>query len=279
MKTLIKNNAYLLLMALILIFASCNDEDTGTLSSEGIASREAKLVVDAETATNELDALVDAVYANDESNEFNRAEGLNNGLPACVTITAITTATSREVTVDFGEGCEMPNGKFVSGAFTMSYNNNKDEMIRTINVSFNNFSVDGVSITGTHSVVRVKENANGNPQSTFTTNITVSWPNGDSARFEGGRVREWVEGFGNNLWGDNVFLVTGSWTLTTREGLVYKATTTTPLRRESDCRFIVSGIITVERDALSATLDFGDGTCDNKATLTQPNGEVREVNL
>lgn len=279
MKTLIKNNAYLLPMALVLILASCNNEGTSTVSSEEIAAREAKLVVDAETTTNELDAMVDAVYANDESNEFNRTEDLNNGLPECVTITAITTATSREVTVDFGEGCEMPNGKFVSGAFTMSYNNNKDEMTRTINVSFNNFTVDDVGITGTHTVVRVKQNENGNPQSTFTTNIAVAWSDGTSAQFEGNRVREWVEGFGNGIWGDNVFLVTGSWTLTTREGLVYEAATTTPLRRESACRFIVSGIISVERDALTATLDFGDGTCDNKATLTQPNGEVREINL
>lgn len=279
MKTLIKNNAYLLLMAFVLTFASCSDENTDTVSSEEIAAQEARLVVDAETATNELDAMVDVVYANDESNEFNRAEGLNNGLPGCVTITAVTTATSREVTVDFGEGCEMPNGKFIGGAFTMSYNNNKDEMTRTINVSFNNFSVDDVSITGTHTVVRVKQNSNGNPQSTFTTNITVAWADGTFAQFEGDRVREWVEGFGNGIWGDNVFLVTGSWTLTTREGLVYEANTTTPLRRESACRFIVSGVITVERDTLTATLDFGDGTCDNKGTLTQPNGEVREINL
>jgi hypothetical protein len=53
----------------------------------------------------------------------------------------------------------------------------------------------------------------------------------------------------------------------------------TPLRRELSCRFIVSGILNVSRNDATASLDFGDGSCDAKGVLTYPDGTSEEVFL
>lgn len=54
---------------------------------------------------------------------------------------------------------------------------------------------------------------------------------------------------------------------------------TTPLRRELSCRFIVSGVLEISRLGNSVSLDFGDGSCDAKGTLTYSDGAEEEVVL
>ena len=64
-----------------------------------------------------------------------------------------------------------------------------------------------------------------------------------------------------------------------RLGNVYMKEITTPLRRELSCRFIVSGVLEISRNDNTASLDFGDGSCDAKGILTQPDGTESEVFL
>ena len=53
-----------------------------------------------------------------------------------------------------------------------------------------------------------------------------------------------------------------------------------PLVKSDSCSEIVMGIVEVYKDSvLMATIDFGDGTCDNVATVTKDGGEVIEVDL
>ncbi|MFM7379507.1 MAG: hypothetical protein ACKO2X_00190, partial [Bacteroidota bacterium] len=53
----------------------------------------------------------------------------------------------------------------------------------------------------------------------------------------------------------------------------------TPLRKEGSCRWLVSGYIQFSRNnQTSRTLDFGNGACDDQATITTSNG-VRTITL
>ena len=73
--------------------------------------------------------------------------------------------------------------------------------------------------------------------------------------------------------------ISGSWESVNRKGVARASTITTNLRREYACRYIVSGVLEISRDGIKATLDFGDGTCDNKATVTDANGKTKEISL
>ena len=116
-------------------------------------------------------------------------------------------------------------------------------------------------------------NDNGIPVATITKDITITWENNDVVTIQGERQREWIEGFSDKIWGNNVFSVTGTWTTTRKNGVVRTAKITTPLIRKAPCRFIVSGIVEINRNI---TIDYGNGECDNLA-MGYSNGKEYEI--
>ncbi len=54
---------------------------------------------------------------------------------------------------------------------------------------------------------------------------------------------------------------------------------TEALRNESSCRYIVSGIIEMNDGTDSAILNYGDGTCDNIATVNINDEGETEITL
>ena len=83
---------------------------------------------------------------------------------------------------------------------------------------------------------------------------------------------------GNHFWGDNVFLVTGTWTLTKKDGSVRTATVIEPLKRKMACRYIVSGEVEIQNGDQSMVLNYGDGECDDLVIVTIGNDE-HEIHL
>jgi hypothetical protein len=78
---------------------------------------------------------------------------------------------------------------------------------------------------------------------------------------------------------DDVYLIEGSTTGTSARGSSYSAVITTPLRKANACPWIESGVVTITpRNKKTRTIDFGDGTCDNKATVTIE-GKVYNITL
>jgi hypothetical protein len=128
-------------------------------------------------------------------------------------------------------------------------------------------------------MTRIRANDNGNPQSTLVFEVKVTWPNGEWAAREGTKVREFIEGYQTRDFEDNVFLITGNWRSTFKNGTVVKAKITEALRREMTCKFFVSGIVELQKEDRSGTLNFGDGTCDDKAIFTTDTGEEIEITL
>lgn len=196
----------------------------------------------------------------------------------CVTKTIVLTSEIKTVTLDFGEGCELPSGNVLKGKIIMSYAISTDVHSLTITHAFENFYFNDISVEGGNTIVRVRENDNGNPQSVITFNTTLTWPDGVFATREGTKTREW-EGYDTRLFGDNVFLITGNWKATFKDGTVIFANVLEPLRREMACRFIVSGVLELQKNDRVGTLDFGDGTCDNIAIFTNGDGVESEVIL
>ncbi len=273
---------FLFMVVLLLSAVSCDKDDATTedlSSSEVISSTELQFSDEAEMISEEIIIVAEDVYATDEISMTSKENYSSDYLPDCVVVTSIVTDTTREKTIDFGDGCELPNGNVLSGIINLSYAKNMEEASKNIALSLENFTFNGVSVEGTANVVRVRSNGNGNPQATTDASFNATWPEGETASFEGSRTREWIEGYGSGFWGDNVFLITGKRTYIGRLGNVYIKEVITPLRRELSCRFIVSGVLEISRNDNTASLDFGDGSCDAQGTLTQADGTEREVFL
>ncbi len=281
MKTSLKfQNITGLLLVAMMVFVSCNKESsTDSSNGEIISVAELQISDEAELISEEISNIGENVYTADEILSTSKGFYTSDYLPDCVTVTTVVTGTTKEKTIDFGEGCELHNGNVISGTIYLSYAKDMEMARKTIDLSLENFTFNGVAVEGSASIVRMRSNGNGNPQSDAAANFSGLWPDGSSASFTGNRTREWIEGYGTGFWGDIVFLISGKGTYTGKEGNVFVKETVTPLRRELACRFIVSGILEISRNDATVSLDFGDGSCDAKGVLTYPDGTSEEVFL
>jgi len=207
------------------------------------------------------------------------ANAPNVALASCVSITHTLSGMTKTVVIDFGTSCTLNNGDVVSGIITIVYTKDTAAMSKDIVGTFTNFVYNNKSIVGGKSIHRVRYNSSGNPQSTIIRDFTVTWPNGDTASRQGTKVREWIAGVFSGVWSDNVYLITGNWTNTFKNGNVHTGTVLTPLRRELVCAFFVSGTVDIVRTNYSGVLDFGSGACDNQAVFTSSNGTVHNITL
>ncbi|EAR00763.1 hypothetical protein [Maribacter sp. HTCC2170] len=268
------------LLLAICVLGSCDKDDSQNISEDmTITATELNASDEADLIIEDVVNIGEEVYATDEIMTTSKADYRSDYLPDCVTITTVLTSTSKEKSIDFGEGCELPNGNILSGIIQLSYLKDMDLATKTLSMSLENFTFNGVAVDGNASIVRMRNNENGNPESNAEADFEGNWPDGDSASFSANRTREWIEGYGSGYWGDNAFLISGKATYTGKLGNVFMKETIVPLRRELSCRFIVSGILEISRNDATASLDFGDGSCDAKGILTHPDGESEEIFL
>jgi len=274
--------ATLIVGVLLLTVTSCSKESSGDESLESTAvmsSTELKFSDETEMISEEITTIAEDVYAADEISSTSKGDYNSGYLPDCVSVTVVLTENTKEVTLDFGEGCELPTGNTLGGIVYLSYALDMEADSNTIQLTLENFIFNDVAIEGSANIVRVRSNENGNPQGTANATFAATWPSGETASFTGTRTSEWIEGFGTGFWGDNVFLITGKRIYTSRAGNEFIKEVTTPLRRELSCRFIVSGVLDITRLGNTVSFDFGDGSCDAKGTLTYSDGTEEEIFL
>ncbi|WP_299162587.1 hypothetical protein [uncultured Tenacibaculum sp.] len=257
----------------LLLFASC--ESNEDLNLDSVTTEEALNVVLADDISAEIDEVVedDGIESGFES----KSATTPSNHPSCVERTSVDTANGKIVTLDFGDGCVGKRGREFAGKIIIEYVKTDTSFSKTL--TFENFSVEGNSVEGGKSIVKVKENSNGNPEATFNIDIKITLEPGVEIIKKGTKVKEKIEGTSTDDRGDDVYSISGNWESISKNGVVKTATITTNLRREWACKYIVSGVIEISRDGATATLDFGDGSCDNLATLTDANGDTKEITL
>ncbi len=257
----------------VVFMTSCTDSTT--LDQELLSVTDMQDVVLLDDIAADIDAILDKDELDDPfTSRYNEA----SRLLTCPERTVEAGQNYRTVTLDFGDGCVRDNGMEFSGAIILAYTRTDTGASKV--VTFSNFFVNGNAIEGSRAIVYLRENANGNHQSTITVDMSVTFVNGDVISRNGEKIREQIAGANTpHIRGDDVHSISGSWESVARNGVVRTATITTNLRREFACRYLVSGVIAFTRGYATGTLDFGDGTCDNIGAFTNANGETREIVL
>lgn len=275
MKTNVFYSGILSVMLLGLMTVSCSD-DSETITDDSttdLTSEQSKQTAQTEITTDGLFNIIEIAYSEQEE-EGGR---ITSFFPSCVTITVSMQNGVKFVTLDFGAGCELPNGNIVSGKVHLTYVL-PQAGTATVTYSLEDFARNNKFIEGEGSLFRERNNANGNPQHTVNHELEITHPNGLVVEADGTRVAEWVEGVGSGSWSDNVFSITGNRDLSFSNGFNHYAIVTDALRKEVSCAYFVSGQVEITRNNGSGILDYGDGTCDNLATITI-NGVEYEITL
>lgn len=270
-------------MSLFTISCNKDEEDNSTITAEE-ASMNAKIDIANDDVSDIVDGEFVATMDNNVSGKSNEVS--ETSLPPCVTITrvpafgtALTPGTLVTKTIDFGTtGCPMPNGNILKGKIIMSFTFNPGAASHTINYQFLNFYHNALKLDGNKSFTRTMSVATASspshPVVVMNMDMTVTFPNGNVLERVGTRTREIIAGFNTpNVFLDNVYQVTGNWTTTFPNTTVQTSTITTPLNVKMSCisvnkPLLVSGVITFVRNNNPATLDYGNGDCDNLAVFT-----------
>ena len=273
-----------LVLAASFFFVACQKDDVKTgLTDEDVAKAED-------------DALTEAVF-DDIMNSVDNAVIIVDGWiwggglksatvsDTCPSITVDhpdSTYWPKVITIDYGDTeCEGFYGQTRKGKIIITIDHRYRVPGSVKTVTLDNYYINGIHVEGTKTVTNDGRNASGNL--TFTVELVggkITTPNGIVITRDFSRTREWVGGESTwwNFW-DDVYFITGSANGINFKGESYTRTILTALEWAASCRFIKSGSIEIiVGDKSPLVIDYGDGECDNKATVTR-DGETREILL
>lgn len=251
-----------------LLLAGCSRSDDE--KNKGSFADAAKMSAQVDEASDDILKIIEDQYSAQANGEGRMSPAdIQLLLPDCATVTTVANGNTWTRTINFGTtSCELYNGNVVTGILIVSGMNDFESMQQTIEYSFENFYHNGRHIEGNKFATRIASNGSGNPQSTITLDLTITFVNGTVAERTGNRTWEWVAGVNTpfNPF-DNEYLVSGSWQ-TAFPDQTLSTTVTGPLRVKLNCEHITEGTLHFTAGNNEAELNYGDGNCDAVAELS-----------
>ncbi|MCX6307387.1 MAG: hypothetical protein NTY32_00680 [Bacteroidia bacterium] len=267
------------------LLPSCQNNGAGILNDESALIGADSPAV-ASLDETQLDEAMESVDLLIDEAIFNHASLLrstladNAYLTDCPVITVDTIAVPHVMTIDFGTACTGKDGRVRSGKIIVSATSFK--IFPSVRQkTFDNFTVDSRKIEGSVTKTIQKDLINISRTATIKENIQViNTVKGDTIS----RVSDITRLYKMNVLADKTDDQTLTWgtVVNTRpNGVIFTKTIAeaTPLLFQASCRHIVSGIASFENSlGRKWSIDYGDGSCDNKATLTV-NGKSKEITI
>jgi hypothetical protein len=184
------------------------------------------------------------------------------------------------ITVDYGIGCTGLNDIVRKGKIIIEVTAPRLTIGSKRTITFVDYYFNDIKVEGTKVLENKGYNNNQNLLvSVILTNGKLTLPDGKTIERTVAHQREWTAGLlTRNIWDDEC-LITGTATGKNINGVAYTNTITTALQWKRVCRFIVAGVIRMERDGKAAIdLNYGTGECDANALVTV-GGESKEILL
>lgn len=189
-------------------------------------------------------------------------------LPSCATVTVTPLqGFPKNITIDFGSGCTSASGVVRSGIIHISLSDSLRKSGSVAVMTFDNYVVDGYNKQGSITWTNTKQDTTNSW--TRVCMDTITSPAGKTWMHNA--THAVVQISGNNSPKDiidNVYLTTGSSSVTNSKGVTRTATILTPLEKKVACDNIDSGTVKIQGPKHYATIDYGDGTCDRVATIS-----------
>ncbi|MEN8224103.1 MAG: hypothetical protein ABFS05_01985 [Bacteroidota bacterium] len=272
MKTRKSILAMIMLAGLSILYTSC-EKDEATDPQNPVTENEVK--------TAEDDALADKLFSEltDITNEaMSGHKAALKGtvmdtifMGPCVTVTIDTLSFPFTISIDFGAvNCLCNDGKNRRGKILVTHSGPYWAIGTVITTTFDDYFVDDHQLLGTKIVTNQGLNSNDNPSWTVHVDGQVIKPDGGVISWTGDRMREWVEGHSTPfIWWNDVYHITGTHNVVASNGNTLSATITEALEVALNCYWIQSGVIELQHSMLPLMIfDYGDGTCDDQATVT-----------
>ena len=288
-----------------IVFGSCKKETSADTTQEEFAS-EASSEADAESDDifnevfdNVLGVNTDVGFGG--TGVFGQMNpGISNGgtarLTACpdVTITHLNNIDPFPVKIvmDFSTGCTARDGRTRSGKIISTYTNRLFVPGAKATVTFENYMIDSVKVQGTLVITNEGEAISANcirhKWKVVVENAKLSKPNGNYTEWNSTKTVTQIEGTCTPwIHLDDIYKIEGGARGKVKRGdllIAWNSEITDPLIKKFSCRWLVKGVNRVARLNLTtsspwvATINYGNGDCDNKALATI-NGVPHNITL
>lgn len=247
----------LFLSGVLLIAYSCSEDDS-TIEEVDFSQAELKAVLETDDITGGIDLALFELSSNNSS---------TGKTLSYECYSAVYTDTGYIATFN---NCVLNGTDNVNGTLAVTYNLQGETSSFT--ASYVDFYVGETKINGTRAFSFNTSSSDNAITFEVTSEMTVEMEDGTIISDSGTKFT--TISFNETA----TYSVEGSWTVIF-EGNTYNVTVKDPLTSEITCTYVSSGDMDVSKNGLSVNVNFGDGTCDDIATLTYPNGVAEEISL
>ena len=218
-------------------------------------------------------------------------------LTACPDVTVIHLSGNLDpfpvkIIMDFGTGCTGRDGRTRSGKIISVYTNRLFYPGAKATTVFDGYTVDSIKVQGTHTITNQGEVISANCTryrwKVEVENSKLTKPNGNYTEWNSSKIITQVEGTCTPLIHlDDIYKIEGGGHGKVKRGdllIAWNSEITDPLVKKFSCRWLVKGAIRIARLNLTtnspwvATINYGNGDCDNKALVTI-NGVPHNITL
>ncbi|MBL4655073.1 MAG: hypothetical protein JKY33_04550 [Bacteroidia bacterium] len=258
----------ILFLSISVLFYACDDDapdpDNDKTSAEDMST--------AESFFNDIHDKVDRAAQEDSS--LGKRSAFSDSICADFTVAMYDTANFFPVTIvlDFGDSNRTCwDGKERRGRIIAMFSGRYRDSATVVTVTLDNYYVDDNNVQGTKTITNGGRDSDGNLYfSVQIDNGMIITTDNDTILWSSTRTNTWVEGDSTLLdICDDVYHISGTSNGTNRNGKSFSVDITKDLRKEICCKWLVSGTIEITPEGKNArTFDFGDGTCDDQATIT-----------
>ncbi|HEY9177683.1 MAG TPA: hypothetical protein VIN07_08340 [Flavipsychrobacter sp.] len=201
-------------------------------------------------------------------------KGGENPLGGCVTIKKDTTDNPdlHLMTIDFGgAGCLGFDGRVRTGQLHVYYAHKVKltEAGYYRKTVFSSYTVDKYRVNGSRQMWYAGTKSTGNHHFAIVSVDTIYLPD-NSGRVTGAseRTREWFRGASTPQTADDAYRITGFGNFIRPNGDKYYLEIAKPLVDALDCNWINEGVTNIfPENATQRVLDYGEGDCENDATI------------
>lgn len=261
------------LFAVFAIFAiaGCKKTDSNPLSDEDDAGGYASDASRIEWLSDDAISIADAA-----GNFYNGVymKGTNT-FGTCALVSIDTVSSPHVLIIRFGsENCMCLDGKNRRGNIVVRYSGKYTDSNKLHTISFQDYYVNDIRLSGTTKVTRVDTTVVGNWYYRVLVDDTMTTKPNEYVTWKGTLTRKWIAGYNTGDRSDDIYSVSGNTTIVRANAHLFAFDIQTPLQVALGCDYIQSGVANVtgfNGDTRVLNYALGNngtpGQCDNRAQL------------
>lgn len=254
----------LLLSGVMAFTFSCDkDEDPQFDVNQTVTNTEVQTILETDQFSSAADGVITDIFEQGSAKQSSKNED-------CYA----TTFTDTGFTVNF-DNCTVEDGdEELNGVLTVTYKEGEEST--AFMATYSDLSVGDYVINGTRSFTMNGNSENENVSFTIVSDMSIKLADGSVIEEAGTKTFEIVFDFEN--FANSALTIAGNWTVKA-DGHTYTVKVSSDLVANFGCDYVGKGVMALAKNGLEVVVDFGDGTCDDVADMTYPDGTKEEISL